>query len=62
MQRKRRAQLLLQLEETLGSRLMRRAREKVLTPAETERVLDRLASRSLDPLTAAEEVLGRMGL
>jgi hypothetical protein len=33
-----------------------------MTPAETDRILDRLAARQVDPLTAAEEVLGRMGL
>jgi LAO/AO transport system kinase len=58
--RKRRAQLLGQLEAALQARMLRRVRERVLTPAETERILDRLLARELDPLTAAEEVLGRM--
>jgi LAO/AO transport system kinase len=60
--RKKRSRLLGQLEAALGTRLLRRVRERVLTPDETERILDRLLARELDPLTAAEEVLGRMGL
>jgi hypothetical protein len=35
---------------------------KVLVPGETEAIVDRLAARTLDPFTAAAEVLGRMGL
>jgi LAO/AO transport system kinase len=62
LRRKRRANLLRQLEATLEARMLRRARERVMTPAETDRILDRLAARQVDPLTAAEEVLGRMGL
>jgi LAO/AO transport system kinase len=60
--RKRRANLLRQLEDTLAARMLGRARERVMTQAETERILDRLAAREVDPLTAADEVLGRMGL
>jgi len=60
--RKRRSHLLRQLEETLEARLLRRVRQGVLTPEETERIVDRLAARETDPLTAAEEILGRMGL
>jgi LAO/AO transport system kinase len=60
--RKKRAQLGHQLSETLQERLMSLARDRVLTPAELERTLDRLASRETDPFTAAGEVLRRMGL
>jgi LAO/AO transport system kinase len=59
---KKRAYLRSQLEDALVERLMRRSRERVLTPQEQERVLDRLAARELDPITAAEEIAGRMGL
>lgn len=60
--RKKRAQLGHQLSETLQERLMSLVRSRVLTPAEMERTLDRLASREIDPFTAAGEVLRRMGL
>ena len=60
--RKRRARLLRQLEDILESRLLRRVQARVLTREETERVLDRLVARETDPLTAADEVLGRMGM
>ena len=60
--RKKRAQLGHQLSETVQERLMSLARSRVLTPAEMERTIDRLASRETDPFTAAGEVLRRMGL
>ena len=41
---------------------MRRMRARVLTPDETARIVDRMAARELDPFSAADEVLGRMGL
>jgi LAO/AO transport system kinase len=62
LERKRRAYLRGQFEDALVARLMRRSRERVLTPQEQERLLDRLVARELDPITAAEEVAGRMGL
>jgi LAO/AO transport system kinase len=60
--RKKRAQLRQQLAEALQERLMALARARVLTPAELERTLDRLASRDVDPFTAAGDVIRRMGL
>ncbi len=60
--KKKRAQLGHQLSETVQERLMSLARSRVLTPAEMERTVDRLASRETDPFTAAGEVLRRMGL
>ena len=62
LERKRRAQLARQLEDTVQDRLMRQVRSRVLTPEETARVVDRLAAREVDPFSAADEVLGRMGL
>jgi LAO/AO transport system kinase len=60
--RKRRALLARQLEEVVHDRLLRRVRSRVLTPEETARIVDRMAAREVDPFTAADEVLGRMGL
>jgi LAO/AO transport system kinase len=62
LERKRRALLARQLEEVVQDRLMRRARAAALTPEETVRIVDRMAAREVDPFTAADEVLGRMGL
>jgi GTPase len=61
MERKKRTHLRRQLEGALEERLMRRALA-VLTPEEMERTVDRLEARSLDPLTAAEEIIRQMGL
>ena len=62
LEQKRRALLARQLEDILHDRLMRRMRARVLTPDETARIVDRMAARELDPFSAADEVLGRMGL
>jgi len=62
LEQKRRALLARQLEDVLHDRLMRRMRARVLTPDETARIVDRMAARELDPFSAADEVLGRMGL
>ena len=62
LERKRRALMARQLEDVLHDRLMRRVRSRVLTPEETARIVDRMAAREVDPFTAADEVLGRMGL
>jgi len=60
--RKRRALLGRQLEEVLHDRLLRRVRAQVLTAGEAARMVDRMAAREVDPWSAADEVLGRMGL
>ena len=62
LERKRRALVARQLEEVLHDRLMRRLRSRVLTPEETARIVDRMVAREVDPFSAADEVLGRMGL
>jgi LAO/AO transport system kinase len=59
--RKRRAQVRRLFEETLQRRLMRHVWSQVVPEAEVERTVDRLAAREVDPLTAAEDVLARMG-
>ena len=60
--RKRRALLARQLEEILRDRLMSQVRSRVLNLEETARIVDRMAARQLDPWSAADQVLGRMGL
>ena len=60
--RRKRAQLERQLEESLRERVMQRLRARVLSPEERARTVDRLLARELDPLAAAEEILGRIGL
>src|SRR5262245_25193492 len=59
---KRRAHLRRQFEDTLRQRLLAHVWSKVLVPGETEAIVDRLAARTVDPFTAAAEVLRRMGL
>jgi LAO/AO transport system kinase len=60
--RKRRAHLRRQLEETIGERLRRVARDRALGAEGLERMVDRLEARELDPYAAADEVLRRLGL
>ncbi len=60
--RKRRAQLRRQFEETLQQRLMRHVFSEVVSEADVERTVDRLAARKVDPVTAAQDVLEKMGL
>ncbi len=60
--RKRRAQLRRQLEEAVRQRVMSQLRQRVLTPAETEAMVERLAARELDPFTAADDLVRRLGL
>ncbi len=60
--RRRRGQLRQQLLDTLRESVTRRLRERVLAPTDIETILDRLLARQTDPITAAEELLGRLGL
>jgi LAO/AO transport system kinase len=62
LEQKRRALLARQLEEILQDRVLRRVRARVLTPEERERIVDRMAAREVDPFSAADRVLERMGL
>jgi LAO/AO transport system kinase len=62
LERKQRAHLRQQFEETLRARLLAEVRERALSPEQTDRVVDRMASHAVDPFTAAEEVLQRVGL
>ena len=60
--RKKRGQLRRQLEDAVQERLMQAARTRVLSPDEIQRIVERLEARELDPFTAADEVVRRMGL
>ena len=62
LERKQRAHLRQQFEETLRARLLAEVRGRALSPEQTERVVDRMAAHAVDPFTAAEEVLRRAGL
>ncbi len=59
---KKRSQLEQQFRDALTTRLMQAARERVLSQAESKRLVDRLAAREIDPFSAAEEVVTKMGL
>jgi LAO/AO transport system kinase len=60
--RKRRQRMQRQLEDAVRQVLMGRVLKQVLTPSETEGIVERLARRELDPFTAADEVIRRLGL
>jgi LAO/AO transport system kinase len=59
---KQRFHLQQQFEQTLQDRLMLSVRTRALPPAEGERLLDRMSAREIDPFSAADEVLKRIGL
>ena len=60
--RKRRAHLQRQLEDAVRQRVMGQVRQRVLTESETEALVERLAARQVDPFSAADDVVRRMGL
>jgi len=60
--RKRRAQMRRQLEDAVRQRLMGHVFRRVVAPEELERTLERLAARAIDPFTAADGIVERMGL
>ncbi len=62
LERKRATQARRQLEEALRARLLRRIRDELLGQTGGARLLERLAAREIDPLSAAEEALRRVGL
>jgi LAO/AO transport system kinase len=59
---KKRAQLEQQFRDALTTRLMQAARARALSEGDSKRLVDRLAAREIDPFTAAEEVVAKMGL
>jgi LAO/AO transport system kinase len=59
---KRRSHLRQLLDETLRARLMAEVRARALPEPAAEAVVDRLAAHDVDPFTAADEILSRLGL
>ncbi len=59
---RRRARLRRQLEDAVRERVMGHVFRRVVPPAELEATVARLADRSVDPFTAAEGIVERMGL
>jgi len=62
LEARRRARLRRQLEEAVRERVMAHVFERVVPPAELEATLERLAERAVDPFTAADGIVERMGL
>jgi LAO/AO transport system kinase len=60
--RKRRGHLRRQLESAVRERLMGHVFRRVLAPEEIEQTVARMADRAVDPYTAADEIVERMGL
>ena len=59
---RRRARLRRQLEDAVRERVMGHVFRRVVPPAELEATVARLADRSVDPFTAADGIVERMGL
>jgi LAO/AO transport system kinase len=59
---KRRAQLRRQLEDAVRHRVMGHVFRRVVAPAELEETVERMAGRAVDPFTAADAIVERMGL
>ena len=62
LREKRRSHLRQQLDETLRARLMGEVRARALPEAAADAMVDRLAAHDVDPFTAADEVLAKLGL
>jgi LAO/AO transport system kinase len=62
METRRRVRLRRQLEDAVRERVMGHVFRRVVRPAELEATVARLADRSLDPFTAADGIVERMGL
>ncbi|HSD27603.1 MAG TPA: methylmalonyl Co-A mutase-associated GTPase MeaB [Vicinamibacteria bacterium] len=62
LEARRRLRLRRQLEEAVRQRVMRHVFQRVVPPAELEATVARLADRTMDPFTAADGIVERMGL
>jgi LAO/AO transport system kinase len=62
LEAKRRARLRRQLEDAVRQRVMAHVFRRVVPPAELEATVARLAERAVDPFTAADGIVERMGL
>jgi LAO/AO transport system kinase len=62
LEARRRSRLRRQLEEAVRERVMGHVFRRVVPPAEFEATVARMADRSVDPFTAADGIVDRMGL
>jgi LAO/AO transport system kinase len=62
MESRRRERLRRRLVGAVRQRVMARVRQRVLSPEELAQTVDRMAARAVDPETAADEIVARMGL
>jgi LAO/AO transport system kinase len=62
LEAKRRARLRRQLEDAVRTRVMGHVFRQVMAPEELERIVEQLAEGALDPFTAADAIVERMGL
>jgi LAO/AO transport system kinase len=62
LETKRRARLRRQLEGAVRERVMAHVFQRVVPPAELETTVEQLAGRAVDPFTAADGIVERMGL
>jgi len=62
LETRRRARLRRQLEDAVRQRVMEHVFRRVIAPDEVEATVERLAERAVDPFTAADGIVERMGL
>jgi LAO/AO transport system kinase len=62
LEARRRARLRRQLEDAVRQRVMAHVFQRVVPPAELEATVERLSERMVDPFTAADGIVERMGL
>jgi LAO/AO transport system kinase len=62
MEARRRERLRRRLVGAVRQRVMARVRQRVLSPEELAQTVERMAERAVDPETAADEIVARMGL
>jgi len=62
LETRRRARLRRQLEDAVRQKVMEHVFRRVIAPDEVEATVERLAERAVDPFTAADGIVERMGL
>jgi LAO/AO transport system kinase len=62
METRRRERLRRRLVGAVRQRVMARVRQRVLSPEELAQTVERMAERAVDPETAADDIVARMGL
>ena len=58
---RRRARAQFRLRELLGQRFVEQIENRLLRDGELDQILDRMVARTLDPYTAADEIMRRFG-